>query len=85
MGQAKLRGSRDERVSQALLERARIDHERRMREEQAERVRQEMVAAQWRAMTDDQRAARLASAKADAELYGMISGLVHPRRVGIIG
>lgn len=60
MGQAKQRGSRQERI-EAAVEAA----------EMAELERQDRVAEEWRKLTPSQKNARLESAKMMASLLGM--------------
>lgn len=69
MGQAKLRGTRDERVAVA---RAAITVAEAIRDE-ADRKREQARAAKWAAMTPEQKAAALEKAKREAEAYGFLS------------
>lgn len=75
MGQAKLRGNRDQRVADA-----------RAAAERAEREREEMIAKRWREMTPEQREARLNKAKGEARLYGSLVGtLGHDTAMALSG
>ena len=69
MGQAKLRGTREQRVADAQ---AGIAMAQAVRDE-AERKREQARAEKWAAMTPEQKAAALERAKRDAEAYGFLS------------
>lgn len=81
MGEARRRGTKEERASAAIAERHRVDAERQRQRDEAERIQQERAAERWRAMTPEQRETQLEQAKAMAELYGRI---LHARRGRIV-
>lgn len=71
MGQAKLRGTPEQRQAEALEV---------IRRDQAERDRAEMeeareVARQWAAMSPEERERRMEAAKAEARTYGELAGI----------
>ena len=68
MGQARLRGTRDERVN-AMLEVQREAQEQRDRDEMDEL---QATSRRWAAMTQEQRDAALEKAKAEARNYGQL-------------
>lgn len=74
MGQARLRGTTEERQAEAeaavLAERNRKAAERDLREQERERIR----AAKWAAMTQPERDAAMKNAMREAECYGYLSG-----------
>lgn len=72
MGQAKLRGSREQRVNAAL------EAQRQAQEaaDRAEREEQEAIARKWAAMTPEEQQAALARAKKQAESFGALAALV---------
>jgi hypothetical protein len=84
MGQARLRGTTEERCNAAeaavLAERNRKAAERRLREQEQERIR----AAKWAAMTQPERDAALKRAEMEAECYGVLSGTFGGDIAGLI-
>ena len=71
MGQARQRGTKDERVYRATT----VSEERRRKAERAEMEHNLEVARQWAAKTPEEREAALEAAKREAENYGYLSSV----------
>lgn len=72
MGQAKLRGSKQERVNQAVA----AEQERLRKREEREMEIEAEKAERWRQMSPEEKEAALEQAKAEAGLMGIFSGLL---------
>jgi phage terminase Nu1 subunit (DNA packaging protein) len=76
MGQAKRRGTKDQRVAEALqAEQARIEAKA-----EKERLEEEAKAERWRQLTPEQKAQALKNAKDDAALFSILMGAFSPSR-----
>lgn len=74
MGQAKLRGTREQRMADAL-EGQRLHAAKREAEDQA---RQRKIAAAWAKLTPEEKEARLEKAKQEIAMLGVWDELVGP-------
>lgn len=72
MGQAKLRGSKQERVAQAVA----AEQERLRKREEREMEIEAAKAERWRQMSPEEREAALEQAKAEAGLMGIFSNIL---------
>lgn len=80
MGQAKLRGTKEQRVAAALA----LEQQRKAERKLREQLREQKKAERWRTLTPEQKAKELEAAQAEVAFLSMFSGLAKqgllPRR-----
>lgn len=74
MGQAKNRGSEEERIRQAIEKKARLEAEKKMMEEEAKRKAQEW----WAGLSEEDRKKEIEKEKKRLEFQQMLSIIMHP-------
>lgn len=84
MGQARLRGTKEERTAVAVAKVQAERAERQRKRDEAERAENERIAAIWREMTPEQREQALKRAKQDAENLSYLSGVFGPTLARVI-
>lgn len=72
MGQAKLRGTREQRVAEAIAERQEYLRKREEARQKALEQRQAIAAKKWADMTPEQREAAIEKAKQEAANFGQL-------------
>lgn len=71
MGQAKLRGTKDERVAAAEA----VEAERQTKRDEAERIEQRRIMERWSKMTAPQKAAALERAKHEVQAQSELTAI----------